>query len=192
MASRACPSSTPRAVAPLGRAAEGELGAALRSSVHPAAGALLTAGVLADRDAPQLPPAAPLEAVVNAVETASGHLALVVDVDGRLRGMVDEHILLRRALPGAATAGGTALGRFFARALGGSGAALRTAGDARLTAGALMTTPPPTVAEDLPVADALSRMIEANRYDCVVVSEPDGRPIGVLWRHVALRALAGG
>lgn len=178
-------------VAPLTRAADSDLGATLRGSVHPAAGALLTAGALADRDVPHVPPAAPQDAVVTAVESAASHLALVVDADGRLQGVVDEHTLLRHTVPGTPATGGTVLSRFFARALGGGGAP-RAAGDTQQTASSLMIAPPPTVDEDLPVVDALARMIDADHHDSVIVTALDRRPVGILWRHVALRALVGG
>lgn len=173
----------------------GEHVAALHMGIHPAAGAPLTAESLVDRTVPVIPQTATAQEVVHAVYTADEPLALVVDENGRLRGLIDEHALLSRAIPGVPAGIGAALSRFFSR----SSAPLHTSlaqssPQARnaVRAGQLAEPVAATVPPDASAADALARMIAPPGSDFVVVTMPDGRPVGVLWRQTALQALVGG
>jgi nucleotide-binding universal stress UspA family protein/CBS-domain-containing membrane protein len=60
----------------------------------------LTAGMLADQTIPQLTDAASADEVISTLQAAPGRLVLVVGSDGQFRGLIDERVLLQRALAG--------------------------------------------------------------------------------------------
>lgn len=177
-------------VAPLGQD-NGGVGETLRRSARAGGTTPLTASALADRDVPQITEATEYDAVFAAVARARGQLVLVVTADGHLRGIVDDHALLEHLVPtGAAPGVGAVIRRLLAT---GQGLATRRPPLARAeTAASLLRMAPLVVAEDMPIAEVLARLIGPPPTDPAVVVGGDGRPVGVLWRTAALRALVGG
>lgn len=170
-----------------------ETHAALAASVEPAGGEPLTAGLCADRTIPMLPESASWDEIAQAVE-ASG-VALVVDTQGLLRGVVEEEALLARATGGGAAApqasGIMALRRLLAQATG-QPAELPGQAASELRAGDLCQPARLIVAPETPLAQALARMVKEDGADYAVIAAPDSPPESVLWREDALRALVGG
>lgn len=166
--------------------------APLRRSVMPGAGQQLIAGVLAEREVPRLPRAAPADEVLRAIEAAPHNVAFIVDSGGRLCGLIDERAILQRAVPGPHGGIGNWVTHLLSRSSFDVLSLLRHGGARTLTAEALMRPVRPTVLETMPVAEALAEMINASHSDLAGVVTPDRQPVGILWRHDALRALVGG
>jgi CBS domain-containing protein len=179
-------------VAPQATAAEDAMTAALHRSLLPGTGELLTAGMLADRNVPLIPESAPFARVVNALQAAPTRMVLVVAPDGRLSGFIDEHTVLERTVPAATGEQGAALRRFFAFSPKQVLSALQEHSASEFTAAALMRPAVPVVPADMPIADALAQMLQAQGSSAAAVTTEDGQPIGLLWRYAALRALVGG
>ncbi len=165
------------------------LHAMLRLCVRPGEGNHLTAEALADREAPIISASASWDAIVRAVHSTDACLAIVVDGDGLTLGLIDERSLLEHTLPGLSGGSRSALRRILTSTPGQVATALRAQSAANLTADAVMRRDIRRLPTDLPIADALARMLEAQRSDVAVVTAPDGRPLGVLWRDDALHAL---
>lgn len=188
------PPDAPRDALPARSSTDTELGAALRASVAPGGGELLTAGALADRGIPSLTHAAPWSEVERAIEdlpeTAPTRLALVVDADGGLLGVIEEHEVLRRLARAPAEGRWLALWHALARA---TGRPIELDGDAaqRAVAGELARHAAVITRPDTTIAVALAQMAQASEADYAVVAAESGAPIGVLWRGAALRALIG-
>jgi nucleotide-binding universal stress UspA family protein/CBS-domain-containing membrane protein len=147
----------------------------------------LTAGMLADQMVPRLAETASADEVVRVLQSNPGRLALVVGNAGQLRGLIDERVLLQRALVGKSRGLTGALQRFFSSSQASSPAAGEP-----LTAAALVRPGVPIVAADTPLVQALAQLITSQKSDVGVVVTPDGRTVGVLWRRIALRALLRG
>ena len=169
--------------------ADSSLHAMLRLCVLPGAGEQFTAAALADRDVPLIPVEAPWDTVVRAIQSTSACLALVVAPDGQLRGVIDERSLLERAAPGLPSASRSALRRIFTRSPGRVVSVLHSRRGQYPNAAGLMRESYQRVPAAMPIAEALARMIEAQRSDVAVVTGEDGAPLGVLWRDDALSAL---
>ncbi len=174
--------------------AHAEARAALAASVAPTGGEPLTAGTLADRTIPRLPETATWAETTQAT-TADGGVALVVDAQGRLRGVVEEGTLLERASGMTHEGGLSTLRRLLAQATG-QGDVMSSSlagGQARdLRAGALSQPARLVEAPETPLALALAHMVTAGGADYAVVAASDAPPEGILWRQDALRALVGG
>lgn len=171
---------------------DGDLGSTLRLCVLPGAGEHLTAGVLADHEVPVIPNEAPWEVVLQTLQAAPGDLALVVTDDGHLHGIIDERAVLEQVVPGATGGVGTALHRVLTQAPGQAIAALRGHPERARTAATVTRAAPVTVPEGMLMADALARMMEAQGSDMAVVLSSDRRPLGILRRNEALRAMVDG
>jgi len=138
-----------------------------------------TAGEAAARDVPTVHPDTPVADVLDAVVSTRLNRAVVVDDQRRVLGVVSDAEVLRRV-------GGEKHGlvdRLMRR--GGDGHAVhgRNAAD-------LMVAPVPTVPRDLPLRDAIARMLDANLKLLPVVDER-GRLHGMIDRSDALRAAFG-
>ncbi|HZC05961.1 MAG TPA: DUF190 domain-containing protein [Ktedonobacterales bacterium] len=169
--------------------AHAEARATLTASVEPMGGARLRAGTLADRAVPRLLEAASWDEVTGAIEVCG--VALVVDAQGRLRGVIEEGVLLERATGAPREGGLSSLRRLLAQATGQREA--MTSGQTRdLRADALLQPARLIEAPETPLAQALAHMVTAGGVDYAVVTAPDAAPVGVLWRQDALRALVGG
>ena len=163
--------------------------AALTASVEPAGGAPLTAGMLADRAVARLAETAHWEEMASAAEEG---VALVVDTQGLLCGVIEEQSLLEYASAPATQGSGLAtLRRLLAQATGQRDAiAPERPHDLRARA---LCQPARLIEEpETPLALALAHMVAAGGVDYAVVATPDAPPVGVLWRQDALRALVGG
>jgi CBS domain-containing protein len=169
--------------------AQTEAEATLATSIEPTGGALLTAGMLADRAVARLAETAQWEETASAAEAG---VALVVDARGLLCGVIEEQALLEYASAPATQGSGLAtLRRLLARATGQrDGIATERPHDLR----ARTICQPARLIEapETPLALALAHMVAAGRVDYAVVAAPDAPPVGVLWRQDALRALVGG
>lgn len=166
-----------------------EAQAALTASIEPAGGAPLTAGMLADRAVARLAETAPWEEMASAAEEG---VALVVDAQGLLCGVIEEQSLLEYASAPAAQGSGLAtLRRLLAQATGQRDAITpERPHDLRARA---LCQPARLIEEpETPLALALAHMVAAGGVDYAVVATPDAPPVGVLWRQDALRALVGG
>jgi nucleotide-binding universal stress UspA family protein/CBS-domain-containing membrane protein len=150
----------------------------------------LTARMLADQTIPQLIETTSADEVVRILESNPGRLVLVVGETGQFRGLIDERVLLQRALIGASRGLTGALQRFFS-APQISSPVSQHAGEP-LTAAALIRPSVPVVPEDMPVLQALAQLITSQESDLGVVVTPTGQPVGVIWRRAALRALLRG
>lgn len=151
---------------------------------------MLTAGMLADQTAPRVAESASADEVVRVLASTPGRLVLVVGDAGQLRGLIDERILLQRALVGTSRGLSGALQRFFS--LSPAHPPAHHPSGEPLTAVALLRSGVPVVTGATPLVQALSRLISSQGSDVGVVVTSDGQPVGVLWRHVALRALLRG
>lgn len=174
--------------------AHAEARAALAASVAPAGGEPLTAGMLADRTIPHLPETATWAETTQAT-TADGGVALVMDAQGRLRGVVEEGALLERASGTNQEGGLSTLRRLLAQATGQRDAMSVSPASAQtrdLRAGALSQPARLVEAPETPLALALAHMVAADGADYAVVAAADEPPLGILWRQDALRALVGG
>lgn len=169
--------------------AEGDPHSTPRLCVLPGEGGHLTAETLADRDAPSVSASAPWDAVVRALHATGAGLAIVVDAEGRLLGVIDERSLLEHALPDLSGGSRSAVRRILTRAPGRVSSFLHARPGAEMAAAALMRRDVQQLPAALPIAEALARMLEGPRSDVAVVTSLDGRPLGVLWRDDALRAL---
>jgi CBS domain-containing protein len=166
-----------------------EAQAALTASIEPAGGAPLTAGMLADRVVARLAETAHWEEMASAAEEG---VALVVDAQGLLCGVIEEQSLLEYASAPATQGSGLAtLRRLLAQATGQRDAiAPERPHDLRARA---LCQPARLIEEpETPLALALAHMVAAGGVDYAVVAAPDAPPVGVLWRQDALRALVGG
>ncbi len=150
----------------------------------------LTAGMLADQTTPRLAESASADEVVHVLESSPGRLALVVGDAGQLRGLVDERVLLQRALAGKSRGLTGALQRFFSSAQ--INPPTQHHPGEPLTAAALIRPGVPVVPAEMPVPQALARLITSQNSDVGVVITADNQPVGVLWRRTALRALLRG
>lgn len=171
------------------RPEDAELSGMLRRGVHPAAGEPLTAGFLADRDIPVLAESAHWEAVIDAIKRSDSCLLLVVTPEGRLRGVIDEQAVLEHAIPGATGGVGRALRRTLLRTPGQVFAVLRKQSPHPVVASQLLHIPPLAVPETMPVAEALAQMVQTEHSEWAVVVTAEKRPLGILRRNEALRAL---
>ena len=176
-------------------ATNAELRAVLHASVEPGGGEPLTAGALADQSVPRVSGETIWREVARAIEdipeSAAVRLALVVDVRGKLTGVIEEHELLRRLTHAPEERRWLALRRTLARATGRE-AALTTIAPEHARAADLAHLPRVVTRPDTPLAQALAEMAKADAADYAVVVAPDDVPVGVLWRSAALRALIGG
>jgi CBS domain-containing protein len=183
-------------VAPLSGAVggdtHGELRAALRGSVSPGAGELATAGALAERDVPEVGETAATDEVLSALREAPSGVVFVVGPGRELRGVVDEHAALQVLVPGAGAGIGAALRHLSPFALRRSGAPSNSVPGRPRTAANLMRPARVTVPETMPAAEALAEMMKVQQSEAAVVLAADGRPMGILTRQAALRALIGG
>ena len=169
-----------------------ELSGALRGGVRPGAGEPLTAGLLADRTVPIVVESARWEEVVDAVQSSSSSVVLVVTPERRLRGLIDEQALLEHAIPGTNAGLGQVLRRTLLRAPGQAFGALRGISTRPLTAAGLLHAAPLVVSESQPIAEALAQMVQADQAELAAVVSTEQRPLGVLRRNEALRALVSG
>lgn len=156
-----------------------------------------TVAALLDRAIPFLLRSAPVEETLEAVARAPRGLVLIVDDEGRYVGVIDERGVLQRALPVANDPGAwqVALTRLLAGSPGGALAAKwRRPGSSTepMTTASLVQHAIPTFTLDTPVTDALASMIATHESDCGVALTADQKPIGVLWRQSALRAVIRG
>ncbi|MGH2504549.1 MAG: DUF190 domain-containing protein [Ktedonobacterales bacterium] len=169
--------------------AQTEAEATLTTSIEPTGGALLTAGMLADRAVARLAETAHWEEMVSAAEAG---VALVVDARGLLCGVIEEQALLEYASAPATQGSGLAtLRRLLAQATGQRDA-IATERPHDLRARTLCQPARLIEAPEMPLALALAHMVAAGGVDYAVVAAPDAPPVGVLWRQDALRALVGG
>lgn len=156
------------------------------------AAAPLTVASIVDRNTPVIAWDASADDALALVGDAPQGLALVVDLEGHYAGVIDEQSALARAFPGD-EAWPSALARLLGRSprlTGTSGAGHM---EEPITTRALTQRSAPTFAPDLPITDALARMLSGDTVaDAGVALAPDGRPIGVVWRQTALRALIRG
>jgi CBS domain-containing protein len=170
-------------------AAQTEAQATLTTSIEPTGGALLTAGMLADRAVARLAETAHWEEMASAAEAG---VALVVDARGLLCGVIEEQALLEYASAPATQGSGLAtLRRLLAQATGQRDA-IATERPHDLRARTLCQPARLIEAPETPLALALAHMVAAGGVDYAVVAAPDAPPVGVLWRQDALRALVGG
>jgi len=166
-----------------------EAQAALTTSIEPAGGAPLTAGMLADRAVARLAETAHWEEMASAAEEG---VALVVDAQGLLCGVIEEQSLLEYASAPATQGSGLAtLRRLLAQATGQRDA-IAPERPHDLHARALCQPARLIEEPETPLALALAHMVAAGGVDYAVVAAPDAPPLGVLWRQDALRALVGG
>jgi nucleotide-binding universal stress UspA family protein/CBS-domain-containing membrane protein len=152
----------------------------------------ITVASVVDRSVPVIAWDTPIDDALSVVGGAARGLAVVVDLEGRYAGVIDEHSTLARTMPRDEAWPG-ALARLLGRAslLAGRGGASHI--EEPITTRALTQRSIPTFTPDQPVADALARMISGESVsDAGVALAPDGRPIGVVWRQTALRALIRG
>lgn len=140
---------------------------------HPGA---RSAGELMRTDTPVVPETADLGQLLDAVASTRLNRAIVVDREGRVRGVVSDADVLRAVGPGA---GGAILGALM-RTVG------RPAGST-LSAGDLVPEVPRMVAPDAPLAEA-ARLMTAHRRKVLPVVDPDGRLLGILDRADLLHA----
>lgn len=169
----------------------GEIGEALRRSILPGAGMPLTAGALADSSAPCLSEHASLADVAEAMRRAREGVVCVVDGAGRARGIINEQAALAHLVPGA-HAGQALLSHLFSRHPARVFAILGQHEDHPLSAASLLLATVPQVAEGTPIAEAIARMLDVSPSNLALVVDANRKPIGVLWREDALRALIGG
>lgn len=152
----------------------------------------ITVASVVDRSVPVIAWDTPIDDALAVVGRAAHGLAVVVDLEGRYAGIIDEQSALARALP-RDEEWPSALARLLGRAplLTGRGSAGHI--EEPITTRALIQRSAPTFTPDQPIADALARMISGeSAADAGVALAPDGRPIGVVWRQTALRALIRG
>jgi CBS domain-containing protein len=169
--------------------AQTEAEATLTASIEPTGGALLTAGMLADRAVARLAETAHWEEMASAAEAG---VALVVDARGLLCGVIEEQALLEYASAPATQGSGLAtLRRLLAQATGQRDA-IATERPHDLRARTLCQPARLIEEPETPLALALAHMVAAGGVDYAVVAAPDAPPVGVLWRQDALRALVGG
>lgn len=150
----------------------------------------LTAGMLADQTTPRLVESASADEVVSVLQASPGRLALVVGDAGRLRGLIDERVLLQRALVGKSRGLTGALQRFLSVAQTNPPTPYHPGEP--LTAAALIRPGVPVVPVEMPVSQALAHLITSQNSDVGVVVTHENQPIGVLWRRAALQALLRG
>jgi CBS domain-containing protein len=134
---------------------------------------------------PVVAPGAPFREVLRAVATSGVDRALVVDGDGRVLGVVTDAALLDRMAPPLRRGvfSGSVHGLPFGhqdRELAERRARARTAAD--------MMTPAPCVAPDLPLGEAIARVLPG-AHKLVAVVDGDGRLVGALDRADILRGL---
>lgn len=152
-------------------------------------GQALTAGMLADQTTPKLGESASADEVVRVLESNLGRVALVVGGTGQVHGLIDERVLLQRALVGTPRGVTGILQRFFSA--GSLPSAAHSPGEP-LTAAALMRPGVPMVPADMSLLQALAQIISSQESDVGIVITADQQSVGVLWRRVALRALLRG
>jgi CBS domain-containing protein len=150
----------------------------------------LTAGMLADHATPRLAESASADEVVRVLESSPGRLALVVGEAAQLRGLIDERVLLQRALVGKSRGLTGALQRFFSPAQ--SNPPTQHHPGEPLTATALIRPGVPVIPAEMPMHQALAHLISSQNSDVGVVVTLERQPVGVLWRRAALRALLRG
>lgn len=150
----------------------------------------LTAGMLADKTTPRLAESASADEVVKVLESTPGRLVLVVGETGQLRGLIDERVLLQRALVGTSKGLSGILQRFFPLTPAHS-PAHHPSGEP-LTAAALLRPGVPVIMWDTPLVQALAGLIASRESDVGMVVTPESQPVGILWRHMVLRALLRG
>jgi nucleotide-binding universal stress UspA family protein/CBS-domain-containing membrane protein len=150
----------------------------------------LTAGMLTDQTAPKLAESASADEVVSALQATPNRLVLVVGTAGQFRGLIDERVLLQRMLVGKSKGLSGALQHFFSSSQAHPPASNQPGEP--LTAASLMRPGVPVVTGDTLVTQALAQLITSQSSDVGVVVAPDGQPVGILWRHLALRALLRG
>ncbi len=150
----------------------------------------LTAGMLAEQTVPRLAESASADEVVRVLESSPGRLALVVGDAGQLRGLIDERVLLQRALVGKSRGLTGALQRFLSTAQ--THPPTQHHPGEPLTAAALIRPGVPVVPVEMLVPQALARLITSQNSDVGVVVTSDNQPVGILWRRAALRALLRG
>ena len=141
---------------------------------------------------PLAPESASLDEMIQAVQAAPGGIAFVVDADGRVRGLLDERVLLEFAFPALSPRWGMALLHQVAIWPAQTFAALRSHPDEPVTATRVMRPATPTMPAETPLPEALARMMAVQPYDVAIITTPDGKPLGLLRRHTALRALTRG
>jgi CBS domain-containing protein len=134
---------------------------------------------------PVVAPEAPFAEVLRAVATSGVDRALVVDGDGRVLGVVTDAALLDRMAPPLRRGvfSGSLHGLPFGhqdRELAERRAGARTAAD--------VMTPVPCVAPELPLGQAIARVLPG-AHKLVAVVDGDGRLVGALDRADILRGL---
>ncbi|MFQ5419891.1 MAG: DUF190 domain-containing protein [Anaerolineae bacterium] len=135
------------------------------------------------QDVPTVMPDAPLEAILQALETNRRRRAIVVDADGHVQGIISDGDLVRRSR--AASRPG-----LIARLRGlitGQTASVQLSA-ASETAVDLMTSPAITISTDTPLVTALNLMMQHGIKRLPVVDE-DGRLVGLLGRGSLLRGM---
>ena len=150
----------------------------------------LTAGMLTDQTIPRLAESASVDEVVSTLQATPGRLVLIVGQGGQFRGLIDERVLLQRTLAGESKGLSGALQRLFSHAQ--AQAPGRGQPQEPLIAASLLRQEIPLVHAETPLVQALAYIIASQSSDVGVVTTPDDRPIGVLWRGTALRALVRG
>jgi CBS domain-containing protein/PII-like signaling protein len=145
-------------------------------TAHAEARGAHTAGEAAARDVPVVHPDTPVAEVLDAVVSTRLNRAVVVDDAQRVLGVVSDAELLRRI--GGERHG--LLDRLMRRGVDGHALHGRSAAD-------LMLSPVTTVPRDMPLRDAIARMLHDNLKLLPVVDE-QGRLHGMIDRADALRA----
>ena len=140
---------------------------------HPGA---RTVGELMRSEAPVVPAAADLAALLDAVVATRLNRAVVVDAEGRVVGVVSDADILRRV--DEATSSGVV------------GALMRAAGrpeGARMAAADAVSRPPLAVSPETTIAEA-ARLMTETRHKLLCVVDADRRLLGVVDRADLLRA----
>jgi CBS domain-containing protein len=133
-----------------------------------------------------VPPSAPVEEVLRIMVESKTALVLVVDEEGNVLGVVTDHDLMYKAKPLLIPPRSV-----IERIKGHHDAWEKFRSELRKalgeTAGEIMSTPPFTVEETMPVSQLAELMIERNLKQVPVVA--NGRLVGIVTRADILRAL---
>jgi len=148
----------------------------------------VTAGSLADRAVPAVMASASGDEVIRALHAHERGVVIVIDESGRLLGVIDELALVRRALPDDGHRWASGIFRLLPR---GTQPLAQRHGEEPLTAESLMRPPDTILPADMPLGNALASLMSSGSMSIGVVVDRD-RPIGILTRHAALRALVRG
>ena len=127
---------------------------------------------------PRVPLAASLADVVNALLESGTHRLIVVDESGRAAGLISDSDVVARIQPQQRP---NVIQALLRRA---------PAPASPITARQLMSPGVLSAAPDMPIAEAVRQMMAAGRKWLVVI-DPPGRPLGLVDRQIALRAVVG-